>query len=1474
MGLRTKSRLRLVVLCAAVTAVVGLGGGTYTVLKMHRTREIQALKPAGLAAYAQGDLVQALHDLAPYVLHYPDDLEALETYAKVRQALPEADEAEIQEAIGLYRRIVALKPQSIADKLTLLKLYSQREMNTETVQEADDILSQLASNQKALPAAAGAALVSADDPAITALREKAEALRHLRKIDDARKTAEALVALNPAAPGSPEELFLVMSTAGDAPESILARLAQITAGHESEPRMMLLKARTYAAVHEFDKARTAALAVVGKQLPAENMVLQLADLLDRLEEFTAAGRVIDAGVAQFHSAALEDEHFRRLMFSGQYGAAEQELSGMDVRKRPLLAGLHVLALCEQAKDREAEGDSAGAAALRLKAAPLLAVLDECGKHYDTRGAGWHDVLELAYFEKKPSQRELIDKSRDALARDPMNPFFYYTLGNAYREAGDDSAAIIQWRSAAALAPSWAKPLARAARYFINNGDPLQALDLAQKADRRLPNENETLVSIAIAWQKSLGAPNVPDAAALLAFILDPAHQAAFGWDENILPMEVWLRMQTHQQAAAEARVNDAIAHIPVGKAAALLPLAITCQQIHLDAQLPGRCLEAYRNLKGNDASLASARAALILDAAGPANSAAYADACVRAKQEFATARESHAQEAPEKRESWDLAWCRLLEEIHDPAAAAAWKTLAAQNPANNDAQWAALAAASVHGDHGTRGEILERLRNLNGDSGLSWRLEKGLWLLEDPARSGNLDEALTLLRQTTAMSPDSASAHHLLGEALAAAGRIPEALAELTRAADLDPRDMQIKLLLGQLYLNQGDKVRAIEQLRRVTESATAKDNQRKQAAVLLTRAGDVNAAMPVLLANEAGDPAIKELVAGRLWQTGDWRGAAVRYADLLKNPTPEIVEEALHFFTSLNEAWATGAEEKAAITQARQAGQAQALAALDGLKAPEALKHAIRGSFEAQSDHVDTAIVDLAAAVKLDPASIPFRRRLITTLLSAGKINDALAAATDAASALPADPGLRALLLLGASGGAGNSPLNDASIREYLISSMLEPASNQDLPHVAELLESAGKMSPGELALQLRLVADRNRASVALQVLAIRKLMAAGTFSDALTLARRAMLDAPSESQPASLAAYCAAQLGKWDEAQTDIAQWKSAAGSPDAAHSLEADFILAMSALRQGRAADAISLLQKDDQATPANHPDHKTLVMLLTLAYIQNGQWDAAEARLWPEVAANPSWRDDYARLATDQIARRDATGKIANLAVARQWLARLTEATKPADIEGLGIAGMAWYHLGAEAGDASAKARGYELLRAAVDVTSGDAAMKGRAAMVLATACEADNDLAGAEQNYRLALKLNPSLTAAANNLGLIIARSGKNLPDAESLVRQAVAGAPAAATYDDSLAFVLRREGKFPDALAAIAKAVALEKSNPEWLLSQAEIQLDAGLPEKARDSLAQFDALSPSGAALPRDVQDRYAKAKARANGSTLTQGF
>jgi tetratricopeptide (TPR) repeat protein len=93
-------------------------------------------------------------------------------------------------------------------------------------------------------------------------------------------------------------------------------------------------------------------------------------------------------------------------------------------------------------------------------------------------------------------------------------------------------------------------------------------------------------------------------------------------------------------------------------------------------------------------------------------------------------------------------------------------------------------------------------------------------------------------------------------------------------------------------------------------------------------------------------------------------------------------------------------------------------------------------------------------------------------------------------------------------------------------------------------------------------------------------------------------------------------------------------------------------------------------------------------------------------------------------------------------------------------------------------------------------------------------------AEAEAELRAILESDPDNAAAANDLGFHLADLGRDLPEAERLVRHAIAAdrrdrkkAGAAqmenAAYTDSLGWVLFRQGKLPEALAELERAAAL-----------------------------------------------------------------
>jgi tetratricopeptide (TPR) repeat protein len=81
---------------------------------------------------------------------------------------------------------------------------------------------------------------------------------------------------------------------------------------------------------------------------------------------------------------------------------------------------------------------------------------------------------------------------------------------------------------------------------------------------------------------------------------------------------------------------------------------------------------------------------------------------------------------------------------------------------------------------------------------------------------------------------------------------------------------------------------------------------------------------------------------------------------------------------------------------------------------------------------------------------------------------------------------------------------------------------------------------------------------------------------------------------------------------------------------------------------------------------------------------------------------------------------------------------------------------------------------------------------------------------AEQRMREAHKLVPADLGANNDLGYTLAEAGKDLDEAEKMIRRAVSEEPSQAAYMDSLGWVLFRKGQLQAAETWLLRATALE----------------------------------------------------------------
>src|SRR5207249_6842739 len=87
MLVRSKTKVRVLILLAGIAFVIGSAAIVYVVRKHHVERVFQAHRAAGLAHYQKGEYADALNELAPYIRRqeYARDVEAIYAFAESRR---------------------------------------------------------------------------------------------------------------------------------------------------------------------------------------------------------------------------------------------------------------------------------------------------------------------------------------------------------------------------------------------------------------------------------------------------------------------------------------------------------------------------------------------------------------------------------------------------------------------------------------------------------------------------------------------------------------------------------------------------------------------------------------------------------------------------------------------------------------------------------------------------------------------------------------------------------------------------------------------------------------------------------------------------------------------------------------------------------------------------------------------------------------------------------------------------------------------------------------------------------------------------------------------------------------------------------------------------------------------------------------------------------------------------------------------
>jgi cellulose synthase operon protein C len=125
--------------------------------------------------------------------------------------------------------------------------------------------------------------------------------------------------------------------------------------------------------------------------------------------------------------------------------------------------------------------------------------------------------------------------------------------------------------------------------------------------------------------------------------------------------------------------------------------------------------------------------------------------------------------------------------------------------------------------------------------------------------------------------------------------------------------------------------------------------------------------------------------------------------------------------------------------------------------------------------------------------------------------------------------------------------------------------------------------------------------------------------------------------------------------------------------------------------------------------------------------------------------------------------------------------------------------------------------------------------------------ANKDLDKAEMRYREVLKLKPDNALALNNVAWLMATAKK--PGSVAMAEKANQLLPNRPVIMDTLALALAAEGKLPQAVDVMKKALALETGNPALRLNLAKLLVQSGDKAGAK---AELTTLSELGTKFPR----------------------
>lgn len=708
---------------------------------------------------------------------------------------------------------------------------------------------------------------------------------------------------------------------------------------------------------------------------------------------------------------------------------------------------------------------------------------------------------------------------------------------------------------------------------------------------------------------------------------------------------------------------------------------------------------------------------------------------------------------------------------------------------------------------------------------------------------GKPDEALASLKSVVAQQPGLAEAHVLMGESLAGKGALAAGLQEAEAAERLDPKSSDAPLLAGRLLIAVGQFAAAERSLSLALKDMPLDEpiGQRATALSALTdmqlRLGQLDAAAGSqrALARCAPRAPLTQLLDARIKiARGDPRGA-VDELELLTVSAPDFMQARLLLGAELLAAGKPeqaqvqlaavleripGSLEARALLATAQLDASQPEAALNVLvpvltaQAPNPRLLALAGAIAVRLDGADHVLAILASD-GVDPQNKNVRLNLAQAYLGAGRPDLALGLLQP----LGAPGNLRAeSLLIAALRGAEGPRAADAEVQRLLAA---QPRSAAILDTAAEYQVTRRDFAAARRLLGDSLKLDPKNPATALELARVDA--AAGDLQAAQGILRD-MLALHPQALPVRIAlAQVLADAQVYPEALSVLG-----AAGPSATGQTALEFATARVYLAQGDLPRAKRALDRAIALDPGNPAiAHEGVTLLL-----QAKQYGAALERVAGWLVGRPADPDALAL-------EGNAEEGLGNTAAA------LTAYAQAQKLQPSGALAVKLLQIQRAANTVHPEQSLVQwLARNPHDVFAREA---------LAQYELGTRQLKSAALEFAAVLAQAPDDVVALNDLAWIDDEIGD--PHALSLAERAYRLAPDSPGVNDTLGWILAREGRTAEALPRLIQAVTLSPTDPEIEYHYAYALFKRGQKLQARTILSKL--LSTPAAFDSRDEAER-----------------